>query len=139
MLGGLRSLESLLDEAFADSSIQPHYADGRCSIPVQLPNGRAQTVRIEIDGDAETGEEIVRVFSVCGPASDCYYERALHLNAAISHGAIGIETVDGGPHFVMVNAYPRATCDSHEIRTSVVEIAKHSDQVEHLLTGEDRF
>ena len=139
VLGGLRSLESLLDEALTDSSIQPHFADGRCSLAVPLPNGRAQTVCVEITRDAETDEEIVRVFSVCGPASACYYERALHLNAAISHGAIGIETADHDPHFVMVNAYPRATCDAHEIRTSVFEIAKHADQVEHLLTGDDRF
>lgn len=139
VLGGLRSLESLLVEAFAGSELQPRCEGGRCTIAVPLQNGRFQTVHVEIDKDAETRDEIVRVFSVCGATSACYYERALHLNAAISHGAIGIETVEGVPHFVMVNAYPRTTCDPHEIRTSVLEIARHSDQVEHLLTGEDQF
>ena len=76
---------------------------------------------------------------MCGPTSASYYERALHLNAVMSHGAIGIETVSGIPHFVMVNSYPRATCDPHEIRTSVAEVAKYADQVERLLTGEDYF
>ena len=139
VLGGLRSLESLLDEAFADDSLQLDWQDGQCTIPVRLPDGRAQTVRVEIVTDAESSEEIIRVFSVCGPTSDCYYERALHLNATISHGAIGIENVAGTPHFVMVNSYPRATCDPQEIHASVVEIAKHSDHVEQLLTGKDRF
>ena len=111
----------------------------RYHVRVGLPDGRNQIVSIECVEDAETHEEIVRVFSVCGPTSASYYERALHLNAAMSHGAIGIEMVSGIPHFVMVNSYPRATCDPHEIRTSMMEVAKYADQVERLLTGEDHF
>nr|WP_161501202.1 serine/threonine-protein kinase [Rhodopirellula sp. SM50] len=139
VLGGLRSLESMLTEALAGSSMLPEFDGQRYHVRVILPDGRNQIVSVEIDEDAETHEDIVRVFSVCGPASASYYERALHLNAAISHGAIGIESVSGLPHFVMVNSYPRATCDAHEIRTSIAEVAKYADQVEHLLTGEDHF
>jgi serine/threonine-protein kinase len=139
VLGGLRSLESTLKEALAGSSLVPEFDGHRYHVRVGLPDGRNQIVSIESVQDAETGEEIVRVFSVCGPTSASYYERALHLNAAMSHGAIGIETVSGVPHFVMVNSYPRATCDPHEIRTSVMEVGKYADQVERLLTGEDHF
>jgi len=139
VLGGLRSLESMLDESLAGSSMRPEFDGRRYHIRVRLPDGRNQVVTVECVQDAETDEEIVRVFSVCGPTSVSYYERALHLNAAMSHGAIGIETVSGRPHFVMVNSYPRATCDAHEIRTSITELAKYADQVERLLTGEDHF
>lgn len=137
VLGGLRSLDSLLKEAFAGHSIRSEQEGARFKMRVPLADGRAQTVHVEAVTDAETGEEIIRVLSVCGPTSPCYFERALHLNASISHGAIGIEDVDGRPHFVMVNAYPRATCDPEEIYKSVLDIAKHADHVEHLLTGED--
>ena len=139
VLGGLRSLESMLNEALAGSSMRPEFDGQRYHVRVRLPDGRNQIVSVECVEDAETHEEIVRVFSVCGPTSASYYERALHLNAAMSHGAIGIETVSGIPHFVMVNSYPRATCDPHEIRTSITEVAKYADQVERLLTGEDHF
>jgi serine/threonine-protein kinase len=139
VLGGLRSLESMMNEALAGSSMRPEFDGQRYHVRVRLPDGRNQIVSVECVEDAETHEEIVRVFSVCGPTSASYYERALHLNAAMSHGAIGIETVSGIPHFVMVNSYPRATCDPHEIRTSVTEVAKYADQVERLLTGQDHF
>ncbi|MCS7470185.1 protein kinase [Stieleria sp. ICT_E10.1] len=139
VLGGLRSLESMLTEALAGSSMLPEFDGQRYHVRVTLPDGRNQIVSVELDEDAETHEEIVRVFSICGPASASYYERALHLNAAMSHGAIGIESVSGIPHFVMVNSYPRATCDAHEIRTSIAEVAKYADHVEDLLTGEDHF
>jgi serine/threonine-protein kinase len=62
----------------------------------------------------------------------------LELNAVMPHGAIAIEPVDGQPHFVMAHAYPRATCDPDEIRRSVLAIARHADEVERLLTSEDR-
>ena len=107
VLGGLRSLESILNEVLAGSSMRFEFDGQRYHVRVRLPDGRNQIVSVECVEDAETNEEIVRVFSVCGPTSASYYERALHLNAAMSHGAIGIETVSGIPHFVMVNSYPR--------------------------------
>lgn len=138
--GGLRPLRSLLDEAFQNTSIEVSECGDRFAVRVLLPTGREQTVYVEINQDAETGESIVRAFSICGRATDHgYYERALQLNATISHGSVALQSIDGEPHFVMVNAYPRATCDPEEIRTSVLEIAKHSDEVEHLLSGEDRY
>lgn len=139
VLGGLRSLESMLNEALAGSSMRAEFDGERYHVPIRLSDGRNQIVSVECVQDAETHEDIVRVFSVCGPTSSSYYERALHLNAAMSHGAIGIETLSGVPHFVMVNSYPRATCDPQEIRTSIAEVAKYADHVESLLTGEDHF
>jgi serine/threonine-protein kinase len=138
VFGQLRSLRSLLNEAFPEQPFEIRGDDDRFVMRVPLSGGRFQTVRVESLSDDEVGEHVVRVFSVCGPSTDEYYERALHLNSIVSHGAIAIEDVDGEPHFVMVNAYPRATCDAEEIRRSVWEIARHSDEVEHRLTGEDR-
>lgn len=137
--GSLRPLRALLREAFRGSSVEINEHDQRFAARVSLPNGRQQTVHVEIGEDAETGEAIVRAFSVCGRATDQYYERALQLNATISHGSVAIQSLNGDPHFVMVNAYPRATCDPEEIRRSVLEIAKHSDEVEGLLSTEDRY
>lgn len=139
MFSSLRPLRSLLEQALQRYSVEIVENNGSFAIDVPLPNDRQQSVRIEINQDAETGESIVRVFSICAIATSDFYERALKLNAKISHGSVGIDTIDGEPHFVMVDSYPQATCDPEEIRKSVLEIAKHSDEVEHLLTGEDRF
>ncbi len=135
----LRPLRSLIDEAMQRYSVDITEHDETFAIRVPLANGRQQTVQVEINIDGETGESIVRAFSICGRATDAFYERALKLNATISHGSIAIESIDGEPHFVMVDAYPQTTCDPEEIRKSILEIAKHSDEVEHLLTGDDRF
>lgn len=137
--GSLRPLRSLLREAFRNALVYIDEHDKRFDVRVPLSNGRHQTVHVEIAQDAETGEAIVRAFSICGRATDHYYERALQLNATISHGSVAIQSIDGEPYFVMVNAYPRATCHPEEIRTCVFEIAKHSDEVEGLLSREDQY
>ena len=137
--GSLRPLRALLSEALRDTSVEITEDGDRFAIRVALASGRQQTVHVEINRDVETSEAIVRTFSICGRATDEYYERALQLNATISHGSVAIQTIDGAPFFVMVNAYPRATCDPEEIRKSVLEIARHSDEVEHLLSREDRY
>ena len=137
--GSLRPLGSLLSEALRDISVEITQQGDRFAIRVSLESGRQQTVHVEIGRDVETSEPIVRAFSICGRATDQYYEKALRLNATISHGSVAIQLIDGEPHFVMVNAYPQATCDPEEIRKSVLEIARHSDEVEHLLSLEDRY
>jgi eukaryotic-like serine/threonine-protein kinase len=138
--GSLRPLRQLLDEAFPDESIEiTESSVDQFMIRVPLPNGREQTVQVEIATETETSESIVRVFSICGRATDDYYERALRLNAKISHGSLAIQPIDSAPHFVMLNAYPRPTCDPEEIRKSVFAIAKHSDEVERLLSKDDRY
>jgi serine/threonine-protein kinase len=135
----LRPLRSLLTEAFQDTAVEVTEVGDHFSVRVRLESGRTQTVHVEIGRDLETSEAIIRTFSICGTATDQYYERALQLNATISHGSVAIQSIEGEPHFVMVNAYPRATCDPEEIRKSVLEIARHSDDVEHLLSREDRY
>jgi serine/threonine-protein kinase len=130
--GGLRSLQSLLMEAFVTESISLVEREGRFELVVPLAGGRRQTVYVEIVRDADSQAEIVRVFSRCSPSSADYHERAL------SHGSIGIEAFEEQPYFVMLNAYPRSTCDPEEIRASVLTIAQHADELERLLTGADR-
>ena len=136
--GGLRSLESLLREALADTSIQVERAGDRYVAQTQLPGGRSQTVFVESCAAEAISERVVKIYSVCGPANESFYRRALELNAVIPHGSIAIEKIDGQPHFVIGNAYPRATCDPEEIRRSVLTIAQHADDVERCLTGTDQ-
>jgi serine/threonine-protein kinase len=136
--GGLRSLETVVREAFAGSDVAWQGDGNRFTAVVRLPEGRSQNVIIEASRDVVLSEQVVRIYSSCAPAAESYYRRALEINATLSHGSIGIEPVGEQNYFVMGNAYPRSTCDPEEVRRSVYEIARHADQVEHSLTGDDR-
>ena len=136
--GGLRSLDSLIREALAGTNVEWQGSDERFGAIVRLDNGRSQTVRIEASRGGAIAQRIVKIYSVCAPAVESYFRRALELNAALPHGSIGIELVDGQAHFVMGNSYPRATCDAEEIRQSVISIGRHADEVEQALTAGDR-
>ncbi|HAB12867.1 MAG TPA: serine/threonine protein kinase, partial [Planctomycetaceae bacterium] len=51
--------------------------------------------------------------------------------------SIAIRSIDGTPHFVVIDTYPRATVDAEELRRSVHEVARQADRVERELTGAD--
>lgn len=138
LYGSLRSLGSLLRESLTGVQATIEGGGDQFTVTVPLPGGRSQKVHVATCRGSNVSEELVRIYSVCAPIRECYFRRALELNADICHGAIAIQDVDGRPHFVMSDAYPRATCDPHEVRQSVLTIARHADRVEQLLTGSDR-
>ncbi len=142
--GNLRSLASLLRDALhepgprSDASIRWSGRGRRYSVNVQLPSGRSQRVEVESTESGRLADRLLRIFSVCAPLEESYLRRALELNADVPHGSIAIQDIKGVPHFVMVNSYPRESCDAVEIRKSVLEIARWADHVEKVLTGADR-
>jgi serine/threonine-protein kinase len=135
--GSLRSLESLLRESLRGTEIQLDGESNRFDLTVQVACGRQQRVVVQSCDSLAVTEQVVRIYSVCGPADEHHYRRALELNPHFPHGAIGLENISGVPHFVMTNAFPRATCDPDEIRQSVLGIAQRADDVERCLTGKD--
>ncbi len=136
VLGGARDLETLLHEALDDLPTIAWRADGtRYVASVELADDRRQHVYIEATNG---GERLLTIYSVCGPANAEYCGEALRLNASIVHGALAIREIEGTPHFVMLNNYPRATVDAEEIRQSVLDAALHADALERRLTGGDR-
>jgi eukaryotic-like serine/threonine-protein kinase len=135
--GHLRDLDTLLHDALdREPGVTWKRKDGQYEVQVILDDGRKQVVNFQNENDTLDGEIVI--FSVCCPSRADYYEQALRLNAAIGHGALSIRDINGVPHFVMVNTYPRATIDPEEIRRTVRDVAAHADAVEHLLTGADR-
>jgi serine/threonine-protein kinase len=139
ILRALRSLDSLIDEAIGDLDVKWDIQGACATVTVPQPGGRSQRVFVQ-DCMSEVGSEhVMKIFSVCCAAQETYYRRALELNATISHGSLAIEDIDGEPCFVMVNSYPRATCDPEEVRHSVLDIATWADKVEQVLTGRDDY
>jgi eukaryotic-like serine/threonine-protein kinase len=136
---GLRDIRSLVAEAAASLNLTVRSEGDRQVVTVPLPGGRQQRVFIEDRTEGPWSQHLVKIYSLCCPVEESYFRRALELNASIAFGALAIEEVDGQPCFVMVNHYPRSTCDTEEIRQSVLDISKWADQVEFALTGKDRY
>ena len=136
--GHLRDMETLVREALAGRDLPLRSEGDRFVIDVPLAGQRSQRVFIEAAQATPIQKRLVRIYSVCAPVNESYFERALRLNAGLAHGAIAIEELPDGLHFVIVQNYPRATCDPEEVRHSVLEIATWADQIEHALTGLDR-
>jgi serine/threonine-protein kinase len=137
LFGGMRDVHTLVAEALGNLSLAWEAKGGRFVVAVPTTRGRFQKVYIEESPSESWAGRLIRIYSVCAAATEHYLRRALELNATIAHGSLAIEEVDGHPHFVMVNNYPRATCDPEEIRKSVQDIGHWADEVEKALTGED--
>jgi len=139
VLGHERDLESLFAEAFPDcSNIRwSHNGKERYILECHLPGKRHQNVFVEPSGH-RIEERLLLFYSISCPADPSYYEQALRLNSEMLHGSLAIREYQGEPYFVIANSYPRATVDPEEIHATVLEIARHADQVEHLLTGQDQ-
>ena len=136
--GQVRDLDSLLREGLGEEKGTSWSRHGnRYHVTITLPDGRRQSLVVE-PSDHRGTERLLLIYSVCCPATPEFYEEALRINSDVPHGGLAIRDVDGTPHFVMVDTYPRATVDPEEIRRSILEIAVRADDVERELTGEDR-
>ncbi|MCA9056987.1 MAG: serine/threonine protein kinase [Planctomycetaceae bacterium] len=137
VLGSVRDLDVLVYEAFHGfPNIVTTAEHRRYTVEVMLRGSRRQTVLIE-NSHHSADDRLLLIYSVCCPADPAFYEEALRLNARIDHGGISIRDIDGVPHFVMIDTYPRATVNGEEIRRSVLEVAANADQIENHLTGRD--
>ena len=138
VLGSVRDLDNLIHDAFSGLP-NIHWereSSERFKVSLTLRGERTQRVYIENSQHA-AGDRLLIIYSLCCRASSDFYEDALRLNAVVHHGAISIRDVDGQPHFVMVDTYPRGTVSGEDIRRSVIELGCRADFVEERLTGRD--
>lgn len=137
VLGSVRDVESLLYEAFEQENRIAWQRDGECyTVHLKFRNGRGQKVFVETSGHSAS-ERLLMIYSVCCKAEPGYYEAALRMNSGMLHGATALRDIDGVPHFVTVDTYPRGTVNAEEIRRSVWEVGIHADDIERKLTGLD--
>lgn len=138
VLGQVRDIESLLNDAFADGKPVRWTRSGeRYRLDISLPKERNQIVFVEPSTHG-AAERLLMISSICCQADPAYFEHALRLNAEMLHGSLAIKEIDGVQKFVVIDTYPRSTVDAEEVRRSVLEVAYRADAVEQLLTGLDR-
>ncbi|MAT14195.1 MAG: serine/threonine protein kinase [Planctomyces sp.] len=137
--GQIPDMESLLKAAFEGHPyVRWMRSDQMYRVEVSFSNGRKQRVYIEPSEHSLT-DRLLRIYSICGPAEERFYERALFLNSEIPHGGLALREIEGVNYFVMVENYPRSTVDVEEVYRSVLEVAEKADSVEKVLTGLDTY
>lgn len=103
-----------------------------------LPDGRTQKVAVYFGREDDRGNELVVIYSECGPVEPKYYQAVLRKNLSIPAGAFAIRDIDGKPNFVMVDAMVADIVTPSALAKKVENIAVRADTVEKVLTKEDR-
>ena len=137
LFGKLRSLPELVQEAVGDLPVAPSGDSQHFEVCVPLAHGRRQRVTIQLVSSPTTGDELIEVYSPAAPAIESEFRHALELNVTLSHGSIGIERFEGRDYFVVVENYPRATCDPRDLRDGIRAVASTADELERKLIGQD--
>lgn len=103
-----------------------------------LPDGRAQKVAVFFGRKDDLGDELVVIYSECGPAEAKHYEALLRKNLTIPAGAVAIRDVGGQPNFVMVDTMLAAIVTPSALAKRIENIARRADTIERVLTQADR-
>ena len=99
------------------------------------PDGRSQLVRVQATRTGE--EELVVVYSECGPAQPKHFEAVLRKNAQLPVGAFGIRDVEGAAAFVLVETLSAERLSARRLARTIERIAARADTVEKSLTPAD--
>lgn len=134
----IRDTESLIRESVEGLDCFVQGARDNFRILFRLPGDRLQEVYLEVS-HTRSGERLLSVFSVCAPAEIRHYEYALRLNETLTYGSVSLRNVHGQPMFVMNRTFSRDHVCAADVRAALVEIARHSDKVELLLTEGDLY
>ncbi|MGE0433222.1 MAG: hypothetical protein AB7S36_13250 [Planctomycetota bacterium] len=136
--GGHRSAnltdEQLLRSAIAGASgVKIEKLDEGFRVLVPVGSERRELTVI-FPRDTEDGA-LVTVFSDIGvPADAAFFERVLKLNAKLPDGAVGIQSINGEPRFVMTDTHLRETLDPPELGKSIFGLARYSTRIAHRIT-----
>jgi serine/threonine-protein kinase len=134
----LRDTETLVNESTAGLDCFVAGAHDHYRIVFRLPENRLQEVYLEVSQNP-SGERLLSVFSVCGPAESKHYEYALRLNDRMSFGSLSVRNVNGQPMFVMNRTFNSGHACALDVRAALLEIARRSDRVEQQLSGFDLY
>ncbi|MBL7223027.1 MAG: hypothetical protein ISS72_04165 [Candidatus Brocadiae bacterium] len=129
--------ETIIKAATAGADIDVRQHSGGYVLTVPLEGNRRQRVTVSFTAQDFEDEDLVVVYTECGPAQQKNFEWALRQNLRMSFGAIAIRDRGGQPTFVMVNTHPRKTLDVDELRKSIVLLASKGDKLEQALTKDD--
>lgn len=118
--------------------VRPAGSGENYTFKLATPGGRFQKVAVFFGKADSDGDELVVIYSECGPANPKYYEALLRKNMTIPAGAFAIRDVGGQAQIVMVETMLAASVTPSTLAKRIEHIASRADSVEKSLTNEDR-
>jgi hypothetical protein len=130
-------VEQCVKQTAAYLGVEPNGSGSSYRFKLSLPDGREQKVAVYFGRKDDQDNELVVIYSECGPANPKYYEAVLRKNLAIPAGAFAIRDVDGQPNFVMVDTMLAVIVTPSLLAKRIENIAARADMVEKVLAKED--
>ena len=118
----LRDTDSLIRESLEGLDCFAQGGSDHYRILFPLPHDRLQEVYVDAS-HGPSGERLLSIFSVCGPADPKHFEFALRLNDKLSYGSLSVRNVHGDAMFVMNRTFARDHVCAADIRAAMMEIA----------------
>jgi len=118
--------------------VEPGGSGDQRQFRLSLADGRSQTVTVYFRRKGGSEDDLVVIYSECGPADLKLYEAVLRKNLAIPAGAFAIRDIDGKPNFVMVDTMLAESVTPSVLARKIENIASRADMVEKVLAEEDR-
>ena len=118
--------------------VEPSRKNNSFRFKLALPEGRFQKVAVYFGREDPQGDELVMIYSECGPVNPKYFEAILRKNLSIPAGAFAIRDVDGEPNFVLVDTLLARSVTPSILAKKIENIAARADLVEKSLTKEDK-
>lgn len=107
---------------------------GALSIEVPTGSGRSQIVLITEDQDIAE-QQIVRYWSVIGPADDIEFRKCLEENARLCYGAFALKD----EQLVLMDTQLVQDADPMEVGAAIGNLAAYADRYERDLFGVDKY
>jgi len=118
--------------------VEPSGSEKSYRFKLEVAEGRTQKIAVFFGREDDDGDELIVIYSECGPAKPKFYEAVLRKNMSIPAGAFAVRDIGGKPHFVMVDTMLVATVTPGALAKHIENIAARADKVEKALTKEDR-
>ncbi len=108
-------------------------------ITVPVGNLRKQVVWCSCEQSRDGGQDIVRFWSVCGPASEQNAATLLRHNAQLTFGAFAFQKVNNQELIVIQTSFPANSLTVVDVARIIPALAWQADRFEESLSDQDTF
>ena len=131
------SEDDIIERATQGTKISKYFTEDTYTLEVPLKGNRTQKVKVLFGAKDFEGEEIITVYTECGPSNARVMQWALEKNLTMRYGAFALRKVRNEYILVMVNTLLRRDINIQELKKTVLNLAAKADAVEKFLTGTD--
>jgi hypothetical protein len=129
--------DDVIDKAIEGTKISKYFTEDTYTLEVPLKGNRTQKVKVLFGAKDFEAEDVVTVYTECGPSNARVMQWALNKNLTLRYGAFALRKVRNESILVMVNTLLRHPVNIAELKKTILTLAEKADAVENYLTGAD--